>query len=505
MNPSRLTGAQKRSIGVAIVLAFVAALLIAQRTINSGVARVTAGTPAPTTQLTGSQGQLTYADIVDRVSPAVVTIRSARRERAPEQFPFLDDPLLQRFFGGPSANERQRGGRGNGSQMQIQRALGSGVIVRADGHILTNHHVVDGAQEITVELPDRRTFEAKLVGSDAPSDLAVLKINSSNLPVLALGDSTRVRVGDIVLALGNPLGLGQTVTAGIISAKGRSTGLSDGSFEDFLQTDAAINQGNSGGGLVNTASELIGINSQILSPSGGNIGIGFAIPSNMAKSVMTQLVSGGKVHRGQLGIGIQTVTSDLAASLGLNNIRGVLVNSVKPGSPADRAGIKQGDVIVALNGKPVNDTNSFRNEIAGSQPGTKVNLTVLRNGKEQNLTATLGEFSVDVKRGDQGSAPDSGGGGGQLGLSVEPLTADAVAALGLRSGTQGLLVRDVDPVGPAAEAGIQPGDVIVEVNRRPVRSTADIRAALRASGSRPALVLINRNGQTVFLTVRPRQ
>jgi S1-C subfamily serine protease len=310
-----------------------------------------------------------------------------------------------------------------------------------------------------------------------------------------------------VLALGNPLGLGQTVTAGIISAKGRSTGLSDGSFEDFLQTDAAINQGNSGGGLVNTASELIGINSQILSPSGGNIGIGFAIPSNMAKSVMTQLVSGGKVHRGQLGIGIQTVTSDLAASLGLNNIRGVLVNSVKPGSPADRAGIKQGDVIVALNGKPVNDTNSFRNEIAGSQPGTKVNLTVLRNGKEQNLTATLGEFSVDVKRGDQGSAPDSGGGGGggQLGLSVEPLTADAIAALGLRSGTQGLLVRDVDPVGPAAEAGIQPGDVIVEVNRQPVRSTADIRAALRASGSRPALVLINRNGQTVFLTVHPRQ
>jgi Trypsin-like serine proteases, typically periplasmic, contain C-terminal PDZ domain len=219
---------------------------------------------------------------------------------------------------------------------------------------------------------------------------------------------------------------------------------------------------------------------------------------------MNQLVSGGKVHRGLLGIGIQTITSDLASSLGLSTVRGVLVNSVTPGGPADRAGMKQGDVIVALNDRPVDDTNSFRNEVAGSQPGTKVNLTVRREGKEQKLTATLGEFSADAKRGEQEGAPESGSGGGKLGISVEPLTPEAVSQLGLRAGTQGLLVRDVDPVGPAAEAGIQPEDVIMELNRRPVRSTGDIRGALQVSGSKPVLVLVNRKGQTVYLTVRPR-
>jgi len=233
-----------------------------------------------------------YADVVDKVSPAVVTIRSARRIRAPQQFPFLNDPFFGMLFG----NRQPNVPRGGGSA--VERALGSGVIVNANGDILTNHHVVDGAEQITVEMPNRQTYSAKLVGSDAPSDLAVLKIGATNLPILALGDSDRVRVGDICLAVGNPLGIGETVTAGIISAKSRSTGLSDGSFEDFLQTDAPINQGNSGGPLVNTRGELIGINSQIVSPSGGNIGLGFAIPSNMAKTVLTQLVKGGKLRRG---------------------------------------------------------------------------------------------------------------------------------------------------------------------------------------------------------------
>ena len=234
--------------------------------------------------------------------------------------------------------------------------------------------MVDGADDIKVDLKDHRTYTAKLVGSDAPSDLAVLKIEAGGLPVLSLANSDGVRVGDICLALGNPLGIGQTVTSGIVSAKGRSTGLSTGSFEDFVQTDAAINQGNSGGALVNISGELIGINSQILSPTGGNIGIGFAIPSNMAKDVMGQLLSTGKVHRGQLGLTVQPVTSDIASKAGLKDTRGVLVNSVQPGGPAERAGIRAGDVITALNGQPIDDPNSFRNRVASTPPGTEVKL-----------------------------------------------------------------------------------------------------------------------------------
>jgi Do/DeqQ family serine protease len=326
---------------------------------------------------------VSYADIVSRVAPAVVTIHSESRVRAPQQYPFMDDPFFQNFFGN----------RGMPPQAELRRhGLGSGVIVTADGYILTNHHVIDGAEQIKVDLNDGHTLEAKVVGSDAPSDLAVLKISASGLPVLSLGDSDRVRVGDVALAIGNPLGIGQTVTMGIISAKGRQTGLSNGSFEDFLQTDAPINQGNSGGALVSTASELVGINSQILSPTGGSIGIGFAIPSNMARIVMDQLIANGKVRRGQLGITIQKITSDVASRLGIQEGKGVLVAQVQPGGPADKAGLKQGDVIIAFNGTAVNDPNSFRNQVASTPPGTAVALTILRNGKQQDLHATLGEF-----------------------------------------------------------------------------------------------------------------
>jgi Do/DeqQ family serine protease len=439
-----------------------------------------------------------YADAVDRVSPAVVTIRSAKRVREAQQFPFLDDPFFRQFFGNP----RQRSPRGG--NYETQHALGSGVIVRADGHILTNHHVVDGADQITVELPSRQTYSAKLVGSDAPSDLAVLKIDASNLPTLPLGDSNRVRVGDVCLAVGNPLGVGETVTSGIISAKGRATGLSDGSFEDFLQTDAAINQGNSGGALVNTAGELIGINSQILSPSGGNIGIGFAIPSNMAKTVMSQLVNGGKVRRGKLGVSIQAITSDLAASLGIKEVRGVLISGVSPGGPADHAGIKTGDIVTAVNGQPTNDPNELRNRIASTEPGAQVTLTLERSGKEMQVKATLAELTAQEAQSKQSGSDQGGGEGGSLGLTVQPLTPDDAAQLGLSRATHGLVVQSVDPSGPAAETGIQSGDVIVEVNRQPVVSVDELRGALRKSGSRPALLLINRGGQTHFVTVRPR-
>lgn len=266
------------------------------------------------------------------------------------------------------------------------------MIVHADGTILTNHHVVDGAEQIKVELPNHRVFDAKVIGSDPPSDLAVLKIDAKDLPVLALADSDKVRVGDIALAIGNPLGIGQTVTAGIISAKSRYTGLSDGSFEDFLQTDAPINQGNSGGALINSTGELIGINSQILSTSGGNIGIGFAIPSNMARNVMDQLIKTGKVHRGQLGVGIQPMTPELAQQFGLSETRGVLINTVAENGPAAKAGIRRGDVIVAFNGKPVSDGNTLRNQIAGTLPGTEVKLTIVRDKREQEIPVTLGEY-----------------------------------------------------------------------------------------------------------------
>jgi Do/DeqQ family serine protease len=274
--------------------------------------------------------------------------------------------------------------------------LGSGVIVSTDGYILTNHHVIDGADQIKVDLNDNRTLDAKVVGSDPPSDVALLKIHASNLPVLSLGDSDRTRVGDVVLAIGNPLGIGQTVTMGIISAKGRQTGLSSGSFEDFLQTDAPINQGNSGGALVSTNSELVGINSQILSPSGGSIGIGFAIPSNMARTVMETLIKNGKVRRGQLGITVQKMTSDIAASLGMKEAKGVLVAQVQPGSPAELAGLKKGDIITAFNGTEVNDPNVFRNQVASRSPGTEVTLTIQRDGREQQVRATLGEFTPQI-------------------------------------------------------------------------------------------------------------
>ncbi len=445
--------------------------------------------PAGAAARTIGAGGDSYAPLVDRITPAVVTIRSEKRVRAISQ-DLPDDPLFREFFGdrGPRANpERRQGG------------LGSGVIVRADGYVLTNHHVVEGADQVRVELSDGRNMKADVVGSDAPSDLAVLKIDAANLQTLSLGDSDQVHVGDVVLALGNPLGVGQTVTMGIVSAKGRATGMGNGSFEDFIQTDAPINQGNSGGALVSTRGELIGINSQILSPSGGNIGIGFAIPANMARNVMTQLIDKGRVHRGLLGITVQPMTSELARSLNIEQVTGALVSDVQPGGPGERGGLRRGDVITSIDGEAVRDGNVLRNHVAELQPGTRVELQVLRSGKPQTLTLTLGELAAARGSGEDAEQPGERRDGTGFGMSVQPLTAEQARQLELDA-TTGVLVTDVQASGRAADAGLRRGDVISQVDGKEVDTVDSLRSLLK-TGSRPALLLVHRDGTTLYLTL----
>jgi serine protease Do len=460
-----------------------------------------ASLPAPNAQapiVLGDGVRASYADVVERVAPAVVNINILKREggttRGSQPF---DSPFDDLF---PNAQPPR--------QPQITRGTGSGVVVNSDGTILTNHHVVEGASDIEIVFNDKRTLKARIIGSDELSDLAVVKVEAKNLPYLNLGDSDKTRVGDVVLALGNPLGIGQTVTFGIISAKGRRTGLSAGGFEDFLQTDAPINRGNSGGALVNLTGELIGINSQILSSGagGGSIGIGFAIPSNMARGVAEQLIKNGKVRRGQLGVNIQDITSANAAALKLKDTKGAIVSNVQPGSAAEKAGIERYDVIVALNGEKVEDGNSLRNRIAATQPGTEVTLTILRNNSEKTVKVTLGELSPEVARNggkqpnNQTDEPSSQS--GKLGVSLQPLTPELARRLQVRT-QNGLVVTEVDADGAAAEAGIVQGDVIAEVNRQPVNNFDDFQAALEKAGNNAVLLLIYRRGQSIFLTIQP--
>jgi Do/DeqQ family serine protease len=476
-------------LGAAATLAVGAAAWHVQAQ-EPAIASETGVTGAGSRDGTLGNGTDSYAPVVLRVAPAVVTVRSELRSRTTSQrLPFLDDPRFRDFFGDrfgedPPIPQPRRGG------------LGSGVIVSQDGYILTNHHVIADADKVQIELQDRRTFPARIVGSDEPSDLAVLKIDATALPVVGFGDSAAVHVGDIVLALGNPMGVGQTVTMGIISAKGRATGFGDGSFEDFLQTDAPINTGNSGGALVNTNGQLIGINSQILSPSGGNIGIGFAIPVNMARAVMDALIEHGEVRRGRLGVIVQPVTSDLAASLQLKSVGGALVNEVQADGAGERAGLRRGDVIVGVNGADIADTNELRNRIAALGPDAKVELSIVRGGKTERVRATLDALPSQstAARGDRSSEGERA-----AGLSVEPLTAQRARQLGLK-GDQGVLVTSVDPSGPAADAGIRTGDVIQQIDGQAIASAAELRKAL-SHGDRPALVLVRRGEQTVFVAV----
>ncbi len=475
--------------------------------VDAAQAAATHATTATTTiQHTIAGGRDSYADVVHVVSPAVVTIRvEGRAKVSPTQFQDQGEDFFKRFFGDQfgQGDQPDRGGRR--FRAPKQRGLGSGVVVGSDGYILTNNHVVDGADQVQVDLTDGRSFKAKVIGTDKPSDLALVKIDATDLHPLTLGNSDGVQVGDVVLAVGNPLGIGQTVTMGIISAKGRSTSTGNGSYEDFLQTDAPINHGNSGGALVNTKGELVGINSQILSDGGeGNIGIGFAIPANMARHVMDDLRKDGKVHRSQLGVTVQPVTSEMAQSLGLKHVGGAIVSSVTPGSAADHAGIKQGDVIESFNGQELHDYNALRNHVADSTPGSNATVKILRDGSEKTLTVKLDEANIDKasrnsRNGDDQGADDKAA----LGISVAPLTPDVAARIGAPKNAKGLVIEDVNPDGRAADANLQAGDIIEQVNRRPVQSVDELRNAVKDAGNKPVLLLINRQGTELFVPVQP--
>jgi serine protease Do len=450
----------------------------------------------PISPIVSEGGRNSYADVVERTSPAVVRITVEVKNKQPKQSEDGETP-----FGFPFGQQAPQM-RPNGPQ--TERGLGSGVIVSADGTILTNNHVVENATKITVDLTDKRSVQAKIIGTDKLSDLAVIKIDAKDLPFMPFGDSNNVRVGDIVLAIGNPLGVGQTVTAGIISAKGRATGLGDGNFEDFLQTDAPINQGNSGGALVSLAGELVGINSQILSRTGGSIGIGFAIPSNMTKNIMEQLVADGKVKRGMLGVIIQGIDGTLAKTFGLSDNRGGLIAEVKPGSAADKAGLEAGDVILSVNGERAEDSNNVRNKVSSAKPGSEITLQIWRDKKEQEVKVTLDEFSNDIAK--TAEKPDEespeGKQEGKLGLTLQPLTDQIAKRLGVPNTTKGLVVTDIDESGPSADTGISKGDIIVAVNKQEVETTDDVQKAIGDS-SEGILLLINRGGRKTFVTIEP--
>ena len=455
---------------------------------RSQVVEVRESLPAPVLA-PATASRLSFSDAARRAIPAVVNISATREVK--RRNPLLEDPAFQRFFG-------ERFSLPNETQL----SLGSGVIVSREGYILTNDHVVEGVSDIKVTLFDGRTVPGKIVGSDPDTDLAVVRINANGLTPITFGLSEQARVGDIVLAIGDPFSVGQTVTMGIISAKGRSTSVGDGGYEDFLQTDAPINHGNSGGALVNTKGELVGINSQILSNSDGNIGIGFAIPVNMAKNVMDQLRTKGRVTRAQLGVTVQGVTSEMAESLGLKQANGAIVSGVAPGSAAERAGVKRGDVIQSFNGVAVHDTNTLRNRVAEAGPGTANELVVIRDGSEKRLSVKLDEANPEKSARARDGEPETAD-NTALGVSVAPLTPELAARAKAPKETRGLFVEDVDPDGRAAAAGLQPGDIIQEVNRQAVTSIDDLRSAARKSADKPTLLLITRQGNDIFLTVRP--
>ncbi len=429
-----------------------------------------------------------YADVAEMVMPAVVNISTDKVVKMPDFHPFFDDPMFRRFFGEPRGQERER----------IERALGSGVIVSADGYILTSNHVVAQASKVRVLLGENSEYEAEIIGQDPRSDVALIKIDAKDLPYLKLGDSSELRIGDEVLAVGNPFGVGQTVTHGIVSALGRSIGLID--YEDFIQTDAAINPGNSGGALVNLHGELVGINTAILSRSGGSQGVGFAIPSNMARKIMEMLIEDGKVRRAWLGIMVQKVDKAMAEALGMDTAQGVLVSSVEEGEPAEKAGIEEGDIILAVDGKPVNSVSRLRNVISLAGVGTKVELTILRDGKKLTKKVELGELPEDTS-GDKEENGEGKSSENLEGVKVRDLTDALRERLDLPEDVDGVVVVDVDRTSNAYNRGLRDGDVIVEVAREPVRSVKDYKRLLKKNPDRPVLLKIRRQDRALLMAI----
>jgi serine protease Do len=456
--------------------------------------------PAPLQALSDA-----FADVAVRVKPSVVTVYSEKTVKMPYfQWPFGDDSPFRWFFGDDNS-PRPRRSQPREYQFK-QTGMGSGVVIDKEGHILTNNHVVRDMDQIKVRFPGSEPYDAVVVGTDPRSDIAVIKIKDKlprGIVPADLGDSDAIRVGDWVLAVGAPFGYEQTVTAGIISAKGRRD-VEQGRdhYQDFLQTDAAINPGNSGGPLVNLRGEVVGINTAIATSVGQFAGVGFAIPINMAKPVVRDLIKSGRVTRGLLGINIQPITEDLSEHFGLSGTKGALVSNVNKGSPAEKAGINAGDAIVEYNRTPIEDIDHLRNLVAATAPGTKVDIVVVRDGKRRTLSATVDEMKAEEAAGAGGegeeapSMPD-------LGLSVAPLTPQAAKQYGHDPDAKGVLVTTVDQGSPAAEVGLQEGDLITEVNHESVANVSEFRAAMaKAKGNKNILLLVNREGASRFVVVR---
>lgn len=442
-----------------------------------------------------------FASVLKPALPAVVNIHSSKVVRQRNQgMPFFNDPFFQQFFG-------NQFGMGQQPQAQREESLGSGVILTSDGTIITNDHVVEGATDIKVSLSDKKEYTAKVIGTDKPSDIAVLKINATGLPTLPLGDSSTLKVGDLVFAIGDPFGVGETATMGIVSAKERGPNPEIGQIElyqNFIQTDASINPGNSGGALVDLHGNLVGINTAILSGGGGgNVGIGFAIPIDMAHQVMDQIVEHGKVIRGYLGLLPEDVTPALAQQFGLSEPTGALVSQVESNTPASRAGLKRGDVILKVDGKPINGMNDLRLTISGMAPNSTADLTIWRDGKTQDVKVTLATLPEQSAQNNQNENNESGT---MSGVQVETITPDMTQDLGVPNDTHGVVVTSVDPASQAAAAGLDRGVVIVEVNHQAVNDSREYHDAVSRAGGRAVLLLVmppNQGGSTTYVVVQP--
>ncbi|MHB8482518.1 MAG: DegQ family serine endoprotease [Nitrospiria bacterium] len=453
--------------------------------------------PASAEKLTGPEEKGPFVAISRTATPAVVNISTSRLvKNNTGQNPFFDDPFFRQFFGEEFGHQFQQ------PKSRKEQSLGSGVIVESDGIIITNNHVIANADEIKVLLSDKREFKGKVIGTDPKTDLAVVKIEAKNLPTIPWGDSGKMEVGEYVLAIGNPFGLNQTVTMGIISALGRANvGISD--YEDFIQTDAAINPGNSGGALVNASGELIGINTAIFSRSGGYMGIGFAIPSNMAKVVLESLKKEGKVVRGWLGVTGQEMTPGLAREFGVKEDGGSIISDVLENSPAEKAGLKRGDVIVQYQGKPVDNPTHLRNTVAETPAGTHVRVVVVRNKKEIPVEVTIEEQPTNIDQigkiegGQQKEEAEN-----LSGMEVMNLTRDMSRQFGIPFKRDQVVVTSVKSGSSASEAGIQPGDVLLEINRMAVKGATDYNKIMRQiKKGETVLFLIDRQGVTLFLTM----